>query len=159
MVLELSASIPALYAGLSLPAACAAAAADGFRCVELWEAPARHEWPAALHALATYELSVTSVNSDAGEPPAFGVAAHPAAATEWGAAFVATLEFARASGARAINILAGARLAGETRISQLAQLRDNIEWALSRLGGDDSVLLIEPLNAGDRHSPVVRCVD
>src|SRR4051812_2196629 len=115
MVLELSASIPALYGGLPLAAASAAAAADGFTCVELWEAPARHEWSAAARALATNHLSLTSVNSGAGEPPSFGVAADPAAAATWRAEFVETLDFARRTGATAVNVLAGARVVGQTR--------------------------------------------
>jgi len=158
MVLELSASIPALYAGLPFPAACAAAAADGFHCVELWEVPSSPDRE-ALGALAAYELSVTSVNSDAGEPPAFGVAGDPAASSAWRAAFAGTLEFARASDARAINVLAGARVTGETRAAQLACLQGNIEWALGRLGDAGPVLLVEPLNGADRRSPLIRCVD
>lgn len=159
MVLELSASIPALYAGLPFATACAAAAADGFTSVELWEVPARADWAGILHALASHDMSVTSVNSDAGAPPAFGVAADPTASAAWRAAFVGTLEFARTSGAGAVNVLSGARVAGKTREAQLACLRGNIEWALGLLSAADPMLLIEPLNSADRRSPVLRCVD
>src|SRR5882724_6450410 len=115
MVLEFSASLPALYGGLTVAEACAAAAADGFTCVELWEAPARPDWPDTAQALATHGLSLTSVNTGAGDPPAFGTAADPTAATTWRGEFVETLEFARSCGAAAVNILAGARVVGQTR--------------------------------------------
>src|SRR4051812_33766460 len=130
MVLELSASLPALYGELPFAAACAAASADGFTCVELWETPARHEWSEALHALGAHDLSLTSVNSAAGESPAFGMAADAAAAVTWRAEFVNTLDFARLSGAAAVNVLAGARVVGQTRMAQLACLRGNLEWGL-----------------------------
>jgi hydroxypyruvate isomerase len=159
MVLELSASLPALYGELPFEAACAAAAADGFRCVELWAVPAPAEQPGAMSALAANELSVTSVNSETGAPPSFGMAADPAATDAWRSAFTGTLEFARAIGAAAINVLAGARVAGGTRAAQLSALQGNIEWALGRLDAAGPTLLIEPLNGVDRRSPLIRCVD
>src|SRR3954452_4217078 len=159
MVLELSASIPALYTGLPFAAACAATAADGFTCVELWETPARHEWPNALYALRAHGLSLTSVNCAAGEPPAFGMAADPATEASWREEVVDTLEFARRAGATAINILAGARVAGQTRTAQLACLRGNLDWALNRLEDSDPTLLLEPLNGADRSSPLLCRLD
>jgi hydroxypyruvate isomerase len=159
MLFELSASIPALYGGRPFAAACAAAAADGFKCVELWDAPARPEWSDAAGALTTNNLSLTSVNSGAGEPPSFGVAADPAAAATWRAEFVETLDFARRAGAAAVNVLAGTRVVGQTRTAQLACLRRNLEWALGQLRDDDPTLLLEPLNGADRVSPLLCCVD
>src|SRR6476661_4491889 len=137
MVLELSASLPALYGGRPFPAACAAAAADGFACVELWEAPGRAGWPAVVAALDGQGLSVTSVNTTAGPPPAFGIASDPTATAAWRNDLLDTLEFARLTGATAINVLPGARVPGQTRATQLAGLRDNLEWALDHLDGSD----------------------
>src|SRR2546421_9889301 len=111
MVLELSASIPALYGERPFAAACKAAAADGFGSVEMWAAPDPSEWADAVRALTAGELSLTSVNSDAGDGPAFGTAADPTTTVAWRAGFRDVLEFARRSGASAINVLAGARLA------------------------------------------------
>src|SRR4051794_30461033 len=105
MVLQLSASLPALYGSRPFAAACAAAAADGFSCVELWAPPGRQDWPAALEALDERRLSLTSVNAPAGAAPAFGTAASPAVADSWRAAVRDTLEFARLAGATAINVL------------------------------------------------------
>jgi hydroxypyruvate isomerase len=159
MVLELSASLPALYGGRPFAAACAAAAADGFTCVELWEPPARHLWPSALTALAAHGLSVTSVNSPAGPAPAFGTAANTAVATSWRVDVLDTLEFARLAGATAVNVLAGARTAGQTRAAQLACLHDNLEWVLGQLDDRGPMLLLEPLNGADRSSPVLGRLD
>lgn len=159
MILELSASLPALYGSHPFAAACAAAAADGFTCVELWEPPQRQDWPDALKALAAHGLSLTSVNTPAGPPPAFGTAADPAATASWRADIVATLEFARLAGATAMNVLAGARLEGHTRAAQLACLRENLQWVLGRLDDSDPLLLLEPLNAVDRSSPLLGRLD
>jgi hydroxypyruvate isomerase len=159
MVLELSASLPALYGGVGFAAACAAAAQDGFRFVEMWQVPPRQLWLQALRALDSASLTLTSVNSDAGVPPAFGVAADPSRATGWRADFLDTLEFARRGGAAAINVLAGARVPGQTRSAQLECLRANLEWAIGQLVADDPVLLLEPLNGVDRASPLLCRVD
>jgi hydroxypyruvate isomerase len=155
MVLELSASLPALYGGRPFPAACAAAAADGFTWVELWEAPPKHLWPSALKTLAAHGLCLTSVNTPAGTPPAFGTAADPAAAASWRVDVLETLEFARLAGATAVNVLAGARTAGQTRAAQLTCLHDNLEWVLGQLDDTGPMLLLEPLNGADRSSPLL----
>jgi hydroxypyruvate isomerase len=159
MLLQLSASLPALYGGRPFAAACAAAAVDGFSAVELWAPPARPEWPGAVQALAARGMSLTSVNAPAGPEPSFGCAADLTAATAWRAGFLDTLEFARLTGAAAVNVLAGARLAGQTRAAQLGCLQQNLEWALSCLRDGDPMLLLEPLNAGDRSSPLLARLD
>ncbi|MDT7573126.1 MAG: 2-dehydrotetronate isomerase [Actinomycetota bacterium] len=159
MVLELSASLPALYGGRPFAAACAAAAADGFTCVELWAPPERPDWPAALKALEVRGLSLTSVNAPAGAAAAFGIAAAPALADSWRAEVMDTLEFARLAGATAINVLAGGRIPGHTRDDQLACLRQNLTWLLDLLDDGDPMLLLEPLNAVDRSSPLLSHVD
>ncbi|MDX6198511.1 MAG: hydroxypyruvate isomerase [Actinomycetota bacterium] len=159
MVLELSASIPALYGSRPFAAACAAAAADGFACVELWAPPERPDWPAALTALDARGLSLTSVNAPAGAPPAFGTAAAPTLAESWRAEVMDALEFARLAGATAINVLAGARMPGHTRADQLACLRENLKWLLDLLDDSDPVLLLEPLNTVDRCSPLLGRID
>ena len=159
MVLELSASLPALYGSRPFAAACAAAAADGFTSVELWAPPPRRAWPEALEALAAHGLSLTSVNAPAGSSPAFGTAANPAVAASWRAELVDTLEFARLAGAAAVNVLAGGRVADQTRAAQVACLLQNIGWTLDCLEGGGPVLLLEPLNAVDRVSPLLGRLD
>ncbi len=160
MVLELSASIPALYGSRPFAAACAAAADDGFSCVELWAPPERQDWPAALEALDTRRLSLTSVNAPTGAAPAFGTAAAPALSDSWRAGVLETLEFARVAGATAINVLAGERMPGLTRAEQLACLRENLTWLLDLLDANDPMLLLlEPLNAVDRTSPLLGRLD
>src|SRR3954462_3868727 len=159
MILELSASLPALYGNRPFAAACAAAAVDGFTCIELWAPPPRQDWPEAIRALARHRLSLTSVNTPAGAAPAFGLAAAPSVAASWRAEVMDTLEFARLSGATAINVLAGGRLQGHTRDAQLTCLRENLKWLLDLLDDSDPVLLLEPLNALDRSSPLLGRLD
>lgn len=159
MVLELSASLPALYGSRPFAAACAGAAADGFTCVELWAPPERQDWPASLQALTARRLSVTSVNAPTGTAPAFGTAAAPAVADSWRAGVMDTLEFARLAGAAAINVLPGGRVPGLTRADQLACLRENLKWLLDLLDDSDPMLLLEPLNAVDRSSPLLGRID
>jgi hydroxypyruvate isomerase len=158
MPVEVSASIGALYPGVALDRACAAAVADGFTAVEFWSIAATDVGP-VVRSLRTHGLTVTSVNAGTGSgPDAFGLLGDPGAADEWRQSFVAGLEVARRVGARAINLLVGGRVGASTRVQQLDRVRRNLDWCLTTLGDDDPVLLIEPLNAADRRSPLVRTV-
>jgi hydroxypyruvate isomerase len=159
MAVEISASIGALYAGVPPDRACAAAASDGFTAVEFWSiAPA--EVAPIERAVRAHGLTVVSVNAGTGSgPDAFGLLGDPSAVDEWRGAFVAGLDVARRLHARAINLLVGGRVAEATRAQQLECVRRNLEWCLPSLRDDDPVLLIEPLNAADRRSPLVRVVD
>jgi hydroxypyruvate isomerase len=158
MAVEISASISALYPGMPPDRACALAVADGFTAVEFWSiAPA--EVQTLERSLRAHGLTVTSLNAGTGSgPDAFGLLGDPSAVEEWRGAFVAGLDTARRLQVRAINLLVGGRVAETTRAVQLDCVRRNLEWCLPRLGDDDPVLLIEPLNAADRRSPLVRVV-
>ena len=159
MAVEISASIGALYPGVAPGKACAVAAADGFTAVEFWTI-ARADVDAVERSVRAHELTVTSVNAGTGHAPeAFGLLGIPDAAQEWRRAFVTGIEVARRLRARALNLLVGGRVPATTRGQQLDCVRRNLEWCLPRLGGDDPVLLIEPLNAADRRSPVIRTVN
>jgi hydroxypyruvate isomerase len=159
MAVEISASTGALYPGLSPDLACAAAAADGFTGVEFWTiAPA--ELALVERSVRAHELVVTSLNAGTGDgADDFGLLAVPDAVDQWRLEFCEGLDIARQLGARALNLLAGGRVAAATRAEQLACLDANLAWCLDRLDADDPVLLIEPLNAADRRSPVVRTVE
>jgi hydroxypyruvate isomerase len=134
----------------------AAAAADGFSFVEMWDAPIGDEAASFLRALDTSGLRLTSVNTPAGpDSTGFGTLGDPAAATRWRAEFADTLRFALAAGAHAINVLVGRRLPDFTREQQRECVAANLSWALDRLGPDDPILLVEPLNAADRPSPLI----
>ena len=155
----LSAHIDSLYAALPPEQRYAAAARDGFRCVETWASPAPADVAWALAELERYDLALASVNTHAGPgPDDFGLMSDPASTSWWREEFVRTLDFARRADAGAINVLVGGRRSTSTRAGQMRCVEANLEWALSLLTEDDPILLLEPLNGADRPSPVIRDV-
>ncbi|MFC1405507.1 MULTISPECIES: TIM barrel protein [Streptacidiphilus] len=159
MTLRYSAHLNTLYGAVPWPSRPARAAGDGFGCVELWAPPADQREVLALE-LDRLALEVACVNTAEG-PYAddFGQLGNPAAAAWWREDFRQTLAFARRIRAGAINVLAGGRLAGSSREHQLATAHANLAWALTTLREGDPLLLLEPLNAADRRSPLLRGVD
>jgi hydroxypyruvate isomerase len=134
------------------------AADHGFACVELW-APRQQERPGIAQALRDRALEVACVNTHQGPcHDDFGQLGNPAATAWWREDFRQTLDYARTIGARAINVLAGGRLAEAARDRQLRTAGDNLTWALEQLTDPDPVLLLEPLNSADRRSPLLRGV-
>jgi len=155
----LSAHIDSLYAALPPEQRYAAAARDGFRCVETWASPASADAAWALAELERYDLALASVNTHAGpRSDDFGLLSDPASTSWWREEFVRTLDFARRADAGAINVLVGGRRPTATRAGQVRCVEANLEWALSLLSEDDPLLLLEPLNGADRPSPLVRDV-
>jgi hydroxypyruvate isomerase len=151
-----SAHLNTLYPTLPQAARPAAAAADGFSFVEMWDAPVGDDADVFLRALDVCGLRLTSVNTPAGpDSTSFGTLGDPAAAVRWRAEFADTLWFARAAAAYAVNVLVGRRLPAFTRQQQRECVAANLSWAIDQLGPDDPVLLVEPLNAADRPSPLV----
>jgi hydroxypyruvate isomerase len=154
----LSANLNTLYGEVEEVDRCAAAAGDGFRCVEMWTAPTDAA-ERVTHELERLNLSLASVNTHPGsESSDFGLAGDPARTDLWRVDFLRTLEFARHAHARAINVLVGGRRPGATRLEQKQCLLENLTWALTLLRSDDPALLLEPLNAVDRGSPLLRDV-
>jgi hydroxypyruvate isomerase len=153
-----SAHLDTLYTELVPADRYEAAARDGFRCVELWSPPSQ-DVPRVIDSLTRYGLRLASVNTHQG-PHAedFGQLGNPDAVGWWRADFLHTLDFARTTGAHAINVLAGGRLGNAPRSGQLRTAADNLDWALGHLADDDPVLLLEPLNSADRRSPLLRNV-
>jgi hydroxypyruvate isomerase len=156
----LSAHLDTLYATLPRERRYGAAARDGFRCIEIWAAPSLDDVDAVVAELRRYGLASASVNTHPG-PGAddFGLLGDPASADRWREEFLGTLDFARRAGAEAINALVGGRRGAVTRAAQIQCVEANLEWALSRLSVDDPIVLVEPLNAADRRSPLVRDVE
>ncbi|MEY2475523.1 MAG: hydroxypyruvate isomerase [Actinomycetota bacterium] len=156
----LSAHVDTLYATLPREQRFAAAARDGFRCVETWAAPPVDEVDRVVAELDRLGLALASVNTHAGPAAAdFGLLGDPASTGWWREEFVRTLDFARRAGAGAINVLVGGRRRDVTRPSQLRCVEANLEWALAQASMDGPVLLVEPLNGADRRSPLVRDVN
>jgi hydroxypyruvate isomerase len=158
MTLRYSAHLDTLYATVPPMRRFAAAARDGFDCVEFWSPPGDVE--EVLGELAAHHLQVASVNTHPGPDPGdFGRLGDPDAVAWWREDFLGTLAFARGVGSRAVNVLVGGRRKHSTRARQIQTVHDNLRWALERLAADDPVLLLEPLNAADRRSPLLRGVD
>jgi hydroxypyruvate isomerase len=153
-----SAHLDTLYAQLPPEQRPARAAEDGFTCVELW-APQPAARSGISRELAGHELDVACVNTHPGPySDDFGQLGNPDALAWWREDFLETLDFARGIGAGAINVLAGGRLSAAHRDGQMRTVRDNLTWALGRLGAGDPVLLLEPLNSADRRSPLLGSV-
>jgi hydroxypyruvate isomerase len=153
-----SAHLDTLYAELTPDQRPGRAAEDGFTCVELW-APQPAARGGIARELARHGLDVACVNTQQGPyRDDFGQLGNPDALAWWREDFRQTLDFARGIGARAINVLAGGRLSAAHRDGQMRTARDNLTWALGLLTADDPVLLLEPLNAADRRSPLLRSV-
>jgi hydroxypyruvate isomerase len=125
----------------------------------MWAPPAPDIAGGIVERIAQLGLSVASVNTLEGpEPDDFGIAADPSSIDSWRDHFLAVLEFARSVNAGAINVLVGGRRQGATRQAQRGCLLDNLDWALRQLDSDGPVLLLEPLNAVDRRSPLLHNV-
>lgn len=154
----LSAHLNTLYAEHPPGAALRHAFDDGFRAVETWAPPVDNEQPGFLGTLRDLGLELVSVNTAAGPgADSFGLLGDPDAVTVWRDDFARTLDFARSAGASAINVLVGGRVPHARRSAQLAALRENLLWALSRLEHEvEPLLLLEPLNAAERRSPLLR---
>jgi hydroxypyruvate isomerase len=159
MTLRFSAHLDTLYASVPPPLRYAAAARDGFECVEFWSPPPGDPRTVARE-LARLGLAVASVNTHQGpDPDDFGQLGNPAAAAWWREDFERTLDFARQTGSRNVNVLVGGRRKDSSRSSQLQVVLGNLGWALGLLADDDPVLLLEPLNSADRRSPLLRGLD
>ena len=156
MTLRLSAHLNTLYPSVPFRQRFGAAAADGFAGVEMWEAPPRPDWREIVAELKGHGLTLCSVNTRPGGGEAFGCLGDPDRVTWWRQDFLETLEFAREADALHINVLAGGRVSGHPFQRQMDCLVDNLDWALSIRGSTGPTLLLEPLNAVDRRSPLLR---
>jgi hydroxypyruvate isomerase len=159
MMRGVSAHLDTLYAALPPMQRYAAAAADGFRCVEIWSPPPASQTAAVIATLARHDLALATVNTRPGpHPDDFGLLGDPAQVTRWREDFLHTMDFARAARSAAVNLLTGGRRRTAPRAAQLRCVLDNVAWALDRRNRDDPLLLIEPLNGADRRSPLFSAV-
>ena len=162
MVLELSASLPALYGGRPFAAACAAAAADGFTCVELWAPPQRQDWPDALQALAAH-WSVTDLGEHARRRgPCLRHRRRPGGGGRSGEASSSRHARVRSPHRRCHRDQRARRRAGGRVTRGPAQTcvpAREPEVVPGPPGDSDPMLLLEPLNAVDRRSPLLGRLD
>ncbi len=145
-----SANLSMLYSELPFLDRFAAAAADGFGAVE-YVGAYEHE-PALLRQLLDDNgLEQALFNLPAGDWAAGerGIACHPDRIEEFRQSVETAIIYARATGCKRVNCLAGIALPGHERAALEATLIDNLRYAAPRFGEAGIMLLLEPINAGD----------
>jgi hydroxypyruvate isomerase len=145
-MIRFSANLGFLWSDRDLLARIDAAAAAGFKAIEL-------HWPYATQAhlvrerCAAYGVVLLGINTPPGERRGdFGLGALPGREEEFRASFHVALKYAEASGASAIHVLAGLthnldrRLCADT-------LERTLDYAARQT---DLTLLLEPINQRDK---------
>jgi hydroxypyruvate isomerase len=138
-----SSNLSTMYGDLPFEARIAAAAEDGFACVEFWTA---RDHSAAVKAIRREALGVSVVNVPQGRPQELGRLSHPEARPWWRDQFLETIAFAQDIACPAVNLLCGSRLPIDPE-EQTNTMLENLQWALEQ---SDVSLLLEPLNGQDR---------
>ncbi len=128
----------------------AAAAAAGFRAVELQfpydQAPSAVKAELEKHGLTMLGLNTPPGNTEAGE---FGLACVPGREAEFAILFRKALDYVVAIGGRQIHVLAG-KLPPEQRPAGETVFVRNLMAAADLAAEKNITLLIEPINARDR---------
>jgi hydroxypyruvate isomerase len=147
---RLAANLAYLFTELPLIERFAAAAAAGFRAVEL-QFPYDHA-PASIRAeLDRHELTMLGLNTAPGklESGEFGVAAIPGREREFDALFRQALDYVAGIGGCQIHCLAG-KVAPEQRPAAETTFMRNLARAADAAADKNIRLLIEPINPRDR---------
>lgn len=137
--MKFSANLGFLWADRPLPAAIRAAKAAGFDAVEC-------HWPYdtpvddTCAALVETGLTMLGLNTRRGNPAENGLSALPGREAEARHAIDEALAYARATGTRAVHVMAGNSSGPRARATFVA----NLTYACSQAGG--ITILIEPLN-------------
>lgn len=145
--MKLAANLTLLYADLPVAERFAAAAADGFRHVEIL---APYDEPPEWYArqLERHDLDLILINTPAMLPEyPFGMAAQPLAGDPFRHAMEQAAAVCMATGCRAVHVMSGKRDARYSRQEQASCLHDNLRWASDAY--PDLVLHLEALNRAD----------
>lgn len=148
--MRFSANISTMFKERPLLERFAAARAAGFPAVEIqfpYEAPLAD----VVRAKEAAGVLVDLVNLPAGDfsTGVRGIAALPGRAAEFRAAVALGRDYARALGARKVNVLAGIQPAGVERPACLAQFVENLRVAADALNPGGIRVLVEPINSID----------
>ncbi|MCF6233078.1 MAG: TIM barrel protein [Rhodobacteraceae bacterium] len=141
---EFSANLGFLWTELSLPDAIRAAARAGFCAVEChwpYDTPAA-DVSAALNKTGLSMLGLNTIRGNAGDN---GLAALTGRQDEARAAIDQALEYAVATGAKAVHVMAGIAQGDDAHETFI----DNLRHACAQARPDGIMILIEPLNAYD----------
>lgn len=144
--MQFSANLGFLFTDRSLPDAIRAAHAAGFDAVEChfpYDTPAE----ATAAALADTGLAMLGLNTHPGDRAAgeFGLAALPGREDAARAAIVQAVDYAAATGTRAVHVMAGVTDDPHAH----ATFADNLRFACDRAAPHGITVLIEPLNPRD----------
>jgi hydroxypyruvate isomerase len=149
---KFSANLTMMFAERPLLERFAAARAAGFAAVEI-QFPYDTPLNALFHAKEAAGVAVDLINLPAGDfsTGVRGIAGlpDPARAAEFRAGVARGREYARALGARKVNVLAGILPEGGKRQACLAQLVESVRFAADAVNGDGIRVLIEPINSHD----------
>jgi|SRR5690554_5294575 len=145
--MRFAANLSLLYSELPVAERFEAAAADGFRYVEILapydESP---EWYA--QQLKQCDLELVLINTPVVSPDyPVGVAAQPDARSLFQDAMAKAASVCRATGCTAIHVMAGKTDPRYSREAQSAALHDNLRWASQQY--PELVLQLEALNTTD----------
>ncbi len=149
---KFSANISIMFKERPLLERFAAARAAGFSAVEIqfpYEAPLAD----VVRAKEQAGVLVDLINLPAGDfaTGVRGIAALPDArrAAEFRAGVARGRGYAKALGAKKVNVLAGIQPASAKREDCLAQFAENLRFAADALNGDGIRVLVEPINGHD----------
>ncbi len=126
----------------------AAAAASGFKAVEL-QLPYDHAPSAVKAELDRHGLTMLGLNTSPGREGEFGLAAAPGRERDFAAAFQQALDYVVAIGGRAVHCLAG-KVPPEQRPAAEATFVANLTRAADLALEKNIRLLLEPINQRDR---------
>lgn len=148
--MRFSANISTMFKERPLLERFAAARAAGFPAVEI-QFPYEATLADVARAKEAAGVVVDLINLPAGDfaTGVRGIAGLPGRAGEFRAAVGLGRDYARALGARKVNVLAGIQPAGADRSACLAQLVENLRVAADALNADGIRVLVEPINSLD----------
>lgn len=154
--MNFSANLGFLFREMALLEAVDAAAGAGFSAIEC-------HWPYATDpaefraVLDRHHLPLVGINTEIGnrERGDFGLAALPGRETEARIVIDQAIDYAAASGAQNIHVMAGKAEGEAAEATFLANLR----YADARIGARDIGLLIEPLNRRDAPGYFLRALE
>jgi hydroxypyruvate isomerase len=151
MALRFSANLGMMWAQLPLLDRIAAAAAAGFKAIELhW--PYETSAKAVKAACERHQLQLLSVNTPVGVASQgdSGLAAQPTRQAEFRAAFTQSLDWALESQASMIHVLPGLLLDSASEAQCRQVFLDNLDWACEKAKPHGITLLLEALNPRDK---------
>lgn len=145
---KFAANIAYLFTERPLIERFAAAAAAGFKAVEL-QFPYDHAPSAVKAELDKHKLTQLGLNTPPGREGEFGLAAVPGRERDWDVCFKQALDYIVAIGGSAVHCLAG-KVPPEQRPAAERAFIANLTRAADLAKENNITLLIEPINAIDR---------